>query len=63
MRYQLRYVRMLSTGYAQTPALLRVRTLADSGSPDQAGPGSRQLVGDHLVERMVNVHPESFVTG
>ena len=63
MRYQLRYVRMLMTGCTRPPALMRLRTLADPGTQDQAGGTSRQFVGEHLVERVVNVHPQGLVSG
>ena len=61
MRYQLRYVRMLPTGLGPVPRPGASRTVADPGSPDQ--PGSGQIVGDHLIERIVDIHPQGLVAG
>jgi hypothetical protein len=41
MRYQLRYVRMVTTGLGRPPALLRGSTVADPGGLDQPAPISR----------------------
>ncbi len=61
MRYQLRYVRMLPTGLGPAPRPGASRTVADPGSSDQ--PGSGQIVGDHLIERIVDIDPQGLVSG